>query len=95
MTKRTKKKNPIEETLVVEAPATLEVTEVEAPLIADDKPTAVDDAKIIINVHKSEVEAWLQEAPEASMELNARWYGEQFIPAYKAWLRRGYIIAKQ
>ena len=32
---------------------------------------------------------WLNSAPEARGNLTRRWYGETFIPEYKAWLEQG------
>lgn len=97
---RRKKPVAIEEVIVLKDPATLEITEVEVPLLlmegtVPDMPTAEDDAKIIVDLYKESVVSWLREAPVASSDLTLQWYGMEFQPSYKRWLDKGYMLAKQ
>lgn len=46
-------------------------------------------------VSETSFKKWLSKAPVVQGNLTLRWYGETFVPAYKAWLEEGRQLATQ
>jgi len=70
------------------------VAEEEEPIVFVDKPTSVTTVEPtpkpeVVVKEPSDYMKWLNSAPEARGNLTQRWYGETFIPEYKAWLEQG------
>lgn len=65
-----------------------------SPKIVEAPAITAPEAPKTLEIPKSELKKWLDEAPEAKGDLTQQWYGEEFQPTYKAWLQKGKELVK-
>ena len=88
--KKVVEKSTYEETEILDPPIEAESVEAVAVQATDDLLVPVIQVKV-----KSPMELWLELAPETTIDLTQRWYGEVFVPMYKKWLKEGLLLAQQ